>query len=98
MKGVKRLKFPNIKQISHVDIIYSIGNIINNIVIVYGIMYYGYWTYHFFRYVNVKRQCHTPKTSTILYVGYILIKIFKRKKKEEDTRDMYSQRKSLVRT
>lgn len=33
VKGNKRLKFPGIKQVSHGDVIYNIGNTFNNIVI-----------------------------------------------------------------
>ena len=31
MKRIKRYKLPDIKQISHENVMYSIGNIVNNI-------------------------------------------------------------------
>lgn len=38
VKGNMKSKFPGIKQISHGDVMYSIGNIVNNIVItMYGV-------------------------------------------------------------
>ena len=51
------------------DVIYSIKDIVNNIVITYMIVY-GYWTYHdgdhFIMYPNVKSQCNTSETNIIL--------------------------------
>lgn len=56
MKECKRFQSPGIKQISHEDIMYSIGNIANNIEII-GMLSDGRWAYHgehFFTYINVE--------------------------------------------
>ena len=60
---------------SHRDVIYSIRNMVNNIVITLYATH-GSWTYHsdhFIMYANVTSLCSTHETNITLYVNYISI-------------------------
>ena len=71
-----------IKEISHRDAMYSIGNIVNSTVITLD----GYQTYHsdhFVMHTNIESLCCMPETYIILYVNYTSIK-----KRERDTKEV----------
>ena len=59
------------------DAIYSIKDMVNNIVITYMVVY-GYWSYHgvdhFIMYQNVKSQYNISERNIILYINYISIR------------------------
>ena len=69
MKVIKRYKLPVIRQISHKDAKYSIGNIIIMILVTGGKN--TYHDEHFIMYIT-SIYCRTPKTS-IMYVSYTSI-------------------------
>ena len=72
MEGIKKSKLPVIQEISHRDVMYSIGNAVNNIVITLDgdkwlLVYHGDY---FVVYINVEPLCCTPETN-IAYQLYV---------------------------
>lgn len=66
----ERYKFP---VISHRNVMYSIGNIVNKIVIIlYGdrLLLALYGSDRFVRYINAELPCCTPEANIVLYVNY----------------------------
>jgi len=58
-------------KLSYGDEIYSIRNIVNNIVITLWRQVVTYLSVHFIMYANIKSICSTPETN--IYVRYILV-------------------------
>lgn len=69
-KGIKKYKLP---VISHRNVTYSTGNIVNKIVITLNgdrLLLALYGSDHFARYINAELPCCTLEANRVLYVNY----------------------------